>query len=53
MLQTRVRKATGHTRRAFAIARSSDDTFERVVSEVEEEGLTGRGEAAPPGTYDQ
>ena len=44
---------TVHTRRAFAIARSSDDTFERVVLEVEEDGLTGRGEAAPSGRYDQ
>jgi L-alanine-DL-glutamate epimerase-like enolase superfamily enzyme len=48
-----VRKLTVHTRRAFAIARSSNDTFGRVVFEVEEEGLTGRGEAAPSGRYDQ
>ena len=53
ILRTRVRKYTVHTRRAFAIARSSDDTFERVVLEVEEEGFTGRGEAAPSGRYDQ
>jgi L-alanine-DL-glutamate epimerase-like enolase superfamily enzyme len=52
-LQTRVRKLTVHTRRAFAIARSSDDTFERVVLEVEEDGFAGRGEAAPSGRYDQ
>ena len=52
-MRTRVRKLTVHTRRAFAIARSSDDTFERVVLEVEEEGFTGRGEAAPSGRYDQ
>ena len=52
-MQTRVRKLTVHTRRAFAIARSSDDTFERVVLEVEEDGFTGRGEAAPSGRYDQ
>ena len=44
---------TVHTRRAFAIARSSDDTFERVVFEVEEGGEVGRGEAAPTGRYDQ
>ena len=52
-MQTRVRKLTVHTRRAFAIARSSDDTFERVVLEVEEDGFTGRGEAAPSSRYDQ
>ena len=52
-MQTRVRKVTVHTRRAFAIARSSDDTFERVVFEVGEDGFTGRGEAAPSGRYDQ
>ena len=52
-MRTRVRKLTVHTRRAFAIARSSDDVFGRVVFEVEEEGFTGRGEAAPSGRYDQ
>ena len=44
---------TVHTKRTFAIARSSDDTFERVVFEVEEDGFVGRGEAAPTGRYDQ
>jgi len=52
-LRTRVQELTVHTRRAFAIARSSDDTFRRVVVEVEEDGFTGRGEAAPSGRYDQ
>ncbi|CAA9469310.1 MAG: L-alanine-DL-glutamate epimerase (EC [uncultured Rubrobacteraceae bacterium] len=52
-MQTTVRKLTVHTRRAFAIARSSNDTFERVVFEIEEDGFTGRGEAAPSGRYDQ
>jgi L-Ala-D/L-Glu epimerase len=52
-LRTRVQKSTVHTRRAFAIARSSDDTFERVVFEAEEDGEIGRGEAAPSGRYDQ
>ena len=42
-----------HTRRTFAIARSSADAFERVVFEIEEEGHTGRGEAAPTGYYGQ
>lgn len=44
---------TVHTKRAFAIARSSDDTFERVVFEIEEDGFVGRGEAAPSARYDQ
>jgi L-Ala-D/L-Glu epimerase / N-acetyl-D-glutamate racemase len=44
---------TVHTRRAFAIARGSADAFERVIFEVEEEGLTGRGEAAPTDYYGQ
>ena len=52
-MEIRVRKITVHTKRAFAIARSSDDTFERVVFEVEADGETGRGEAAPSGRYDQ
>ncbi len=42
-----------HTRRAFAIARGSADAFERVIFEVEEDGLTGRGEAAPTSYYGQ
>ncbi len=41
------------TRRTFAIARSSADAFERVILEVEEDGFTGRGEAAPTGYYGQ
>ena len=52
-MRTRVQKLTVHTKRAFAIARSSDDTFGRVVLEIEEDGFTGRGEAAPSGRYDQ
>jgi len=42
-----------HTRRTFAIARSSADVFERVVLEIEAEGIMGRGEAAPSGYYGQ
>ena len=53
ILRTRVRRLTVHTRRTFAIARSSNDTFERVVLEIEEGGFTGRGEAAPSGRYEQ
>jgi L-Ala-D/L-Glu epimerase len=42
-----------HTRRTFAIARSSADAFERVVFEIEAGGVTGRGEAAPTSYYGQ
>ena len=52
-MKTRVRTITAHTKRTFAIARSSEDAFERVIFEVEEAGETGRGEAAPSGRYDQ
>lgn len=52
-MQARVRKLTVHTKRTFAIARSSSDAFERVVLEVEEDGFVGRGEAAPSSRYDQ
>ena len=41
------------TRRTFAIARSSADAFERVVFEVEDDGFSGLGEAAPTGYYGQ
>ncbi len=52
-LKTSVHTVTVHTRRAFAIARGSADAFERVILEVEEDGFTGRGEAAPASYYDQ
>jgi L-Ala-D/L-Glu epimerase len=52
-LETRVRTVTVHTERTFAIARSSADAFERVIFEAEENGLTGRGEAAPTSYYGQ
>jgi L-alanine-DL-glutamate epimerase-like enolase superfamily enzyme len=52
-LQTSVEISKVHTRRTFAIARSSADHFERVVFEVEDENVTGRGEAAPTGYYGQ
>ncbi len=51
-MQTRELKAV-HTRRTFAIARSSNDSFEHVVLEIEEDGFVGRDEAAPSGRYDQ
>ena len=52
-METRVRTLTVHTERTFAIARSSADAFERVIFEVAEDGLAGRGEAAPTRYYDQ
>jgi L-Ala-D/L-Glu epimerase len=52
-LQTSVKTVEVHTRRTFAIARSSADAFERVVFEIEAGGFTGRGEAAPTGYYGQ
>ena len=52
-METRVRTVTVHTERTFAIARSSADAFERVILEIEEDGLVGRGEAAPTRYYGQ
>jgi len=52
-LEARVRTVTVRTERTFAIARSSADAFERVIFELEEDGLVGRGEAAPTRYYGQ
>jgi len=52
-LETSVKTVTVHTERTFAIARSSADAFERVVFEIEEDGVTGRGEGAPTSYYGQ
>ncbi len=52
-METKVRTVTVHTERTFAIARSSADAFERVILEIEDDGLTGRGEAAPTLYYGQ
>ena len=52
-MQTSVRTVEVHTRRTFAIARSSADAFERVIFEIGVDGVTGRGEAAPTGYYGQ
>lgn len=52
-MKIRVREITVNTRRTFAIARSSNDSFERVILELEEEGAVGRGEAAPTAYYNQ
>ncbi len=42
-----------HTERTFTIARGSDDAFERVILEIEEDGFVGRGEAAPNRRFGQ
>jgi L-Ala-D/L-Glu epimerase len=52
-LETRLRRVTVHTERTFAIARSSADSFVRVILELEADGCTGRGEAAPTRYYGQ
>jgi L-Ala-D/L-Glu epimerase len=52
-LETSVKTVRVHTERTFAIARSSADTFERVIFEMSEDGVTGRGEAAPTSYYGQ
>ncbi|HKZ26894.1 MAG TPA: enolase C-terminal domain-like protein, partial [Rubrobacteraceae bacterium] len=48
-----VETLTVRTKRTFAIARSSSDTFERVVLTLREGGIVGRGEAAPTSYYEQ
>jgi L-alanine-DL-glutamate epimerase-like enolase superfamily enzyme len=48
-----VETLTVRTKRTFAIARSSSDTFERVVLMLREGGIVGRGEAAPTSYYEQ
>ena len=52
-METSVEVVRVHTERTFAIARSSADTFERVIFEISEDGVTGRGEAAPTSHYGQ
>ena len=52
-MHTSTERITVHTRRTFAIARSSADAFERVVFEIEDAGFTGLGEAAPTAYYGQ
>ena len=52
-METSVKTVRVHTERTFAIARSSADTFERVIFEMSEDGVTGRGEAAPTSYYGQ
>lgn len=52
-MEQRVERITVHTRRTFAIARSANDAFERVVLTLDDGGVVGRGEAAPTGYYGQ
>ncbi|MDQ3659355.1 MAG: hypothetical protein M3338_06735, partial [Actinomycetota bacterium] len=52
-MDIRAEVVTVHTKRTFAIARSSTDTFERVVFELKYGNLTGRGEADPTNYYGQ
>ena len=52
-METSVETVRVHTERTFAIARSSADTFERVIFEISQDGVTGRGEAAPTSYYGQ
>ncbi|MEW6637225.1 MAG: dipeptide epimerase [Actinomycetota bacterium] len=52
-LRASVRTLTVHTKRPFAIARGSSESFERVILELEDGGITGRGEAAPTSYYGQ
>ena len=46
-------RLTVRTKRPFAIARSSSETFKCVVLTLEEGGFVGRGEAAPTSYYGQ
>ena len=48
-----VERLTVHSRRPFTIARSSSETFERVILVLEEGDTIGRGEAAPTSYYGQ
>jgi len=50
-MRTAIDRITVRTQRAFAIARGSSDSFERVIFSLEEDGETGRGEAAPTAFY--
>jgi L-alanine-DL-glutamate epimerase-like enolase superfamily enzyme len=52
-VEIEVERLVVHTRHAFTIARSSSDTFERVVLTLRERGIVGRGEAAPTSYYEQ
>ncbi|CAN5263175.1 dipeptide epimerase [soil metagenome] len=53
LVEIGMEKLTVHTKRTFAIARDSSDSFERVVLTLTEDGFSGRGEAAPTDFYGQ
>ena len=50
-MRTAIDRMTVRTQRAFTIARGSSDSFERLIFSLEEDGETGRGEAAPTALY--
>lgn len=52
-MEIKIHRMTVRTKRTFAIARGSSDTFDRVVLTLEEDAITGRGEAAPTDYYGQ
>lgn len=52
-VEIKVQRLTVHTKRTFAIARGASDTFDRVILILEEDAITGRGEAAPTDHYGQ
>jgi L-alanine-DL-glutamate epimerase-like enolase superfamily enzyme len=52
-VEIEVERLKVHTKRTFAIARSSSDVFERVILTLNEGDVVGRGEAAPTGYYRQ
>jgi L-alanine-DL-glutamate epimerase-like enolase superfamily enzyme len=50
-LKLRIRTADLRLRHTFTIARGSEDVTTTVIAELEEDGLTGYGEASPSGYY--
>ncbi len=50
-MELKAKTITVHPERTFTIARSSADAFKHVILELEEDGLVGRGEAAPTSYY--
>jgi L-alanine-DL-glutamate epimerase-like enolase superfamily enzyme len=52
-VEIKIHRLTVRTKRTFAIARGSSDTFDRVILMLQEDAVTGRGEAAPTDYYGQ
>jgi len=52
-VEIKIQRLIVRTKRTFAIARGASDTFDRVVLILEEDAITGRGEAAPTDYYGQ